>query len=168
MKFNITSISKEDGGSLEIEDSGRIDMLDAQAFDFIGPVSVKGTLTNIGGNIRADVDVYAEYSTQCGRCLSDVKGIVEFKLSETFAFIDRDDTIVDAEQYYPIEGEWLELDKAVTDGIIVTLPLAVLCSEDCRGLCVNCGANLNEGECFCSNDDMNPAMEKLKNYFNDN
>ena len=43
----------------------------------------------------------------------------------------------------------VDLTKAVTDRILLDLPMAFLCREDCKGLCPVCGADLNEGDCGC-------------------
>jgi uncharacterized protein len=45
------------------------------------------------------------------------------------------------------------------------LPMSVLCRDDCAGLCPRCGADLNEGSCDCTDDEMDPrwaALEALR------
>ena len=53
------------------------------------------------------------------------------------------------EDTYPLEGDQLDLRPLVRDALLLELPLAPLCREDCRGLCAECGADLNLGPCQC-------------------
>ena len=56
------------------------------------------------------------------------------------------------EDQYTYTGHVLELDDAVRTAILLELPSRILCKEDCRGLCAQCGANLNVNACSCQKD----------------
>lgn len=63
-------------------------------------------------------------------------------------------------------GDELDLNALLREQILLTLPLKPLCREDCRGLCRQCGANLNRELCSCTVPKLNTsfaALEKLKN-----
>ncbi len=47
----------------------------------------------------------------------------------------------------------IEIDKFITSFILASFPSKVLCREDCKGLCPRCGANLNDGDCGCKNEE---------------
>ena len=51
------------------------------------------------------------------------------------------------------------------NNILLTLPIKRLCKEDCKGLCQQCGNNLNLSTCQCDNDDIDPRLAKLKDLF---
>jgi uncharacterized metal-binding protein YceD (DUF177 family) len=53
------------------------------------------------------------------------------------------------EETYPLVGDQLDLRPLVRDALLLELPLAPLCREDCRGLCAQCGTDLNSGPCEC-------------------
>ena len=53
------------------------------------------------------------------------------------------------EDTYPLEGDQLDLRPLVRDALLLEPPLAPLCRDDCRGLCADCGADLNLGPCQC-------------------
>jgi len=53
------------------------------------------------------------------------------------------------EELYPIVDETIDLGPLARDAVVLELPMAPLCREDCAGLCVQCGANRNEGDCGC-------------------
>jgi uncharacterized protein len=53
------------------------------------------------------------------------------------------------EETYPLGHDILDLAPIVHDACILSLPLAPLCTEECRGICPACGANRNLEECSC-------------------
>jgi uncharacterized protein len=61
-----------------------------------------------------------------------------------------------------LERDRLSLDELIQEQIYLALPMKFLCRADCRGLCVNCGADLNEVECGCPGETMDPRWAKLK------
>ena len=61
-----------------------------------------------------------------------------------------------------LENEYLQLDEMIQEQIYLALPMKLLCRQDCKGLCVHCGADLNEVECGCPVDDVDPRWAKLK------
>jgi uncharacterized protein len=58
-----------------------------------------------------------------------------------------------------------DVDKLVYSEVLIDVPLRVLCSEDCRGLCYKCGANLNRGECGCDRVQLDPRMSVIQDIF---
>ncbi len=54
------------------------------------------------------------------------------------------------EDAYPMTGNDLDLEPMARDAVLLELPLAPLCAPDCRGLCPQCGANRNLGDCECA------------------
>ena len=63
------------------------------------------------------------------------------------------------------ENDRLDLDEIVENNIISMLPIKRLCNEDCKGLCHQCGINLNHNTCKCEIEDVDPRLAKLKNCF---
>ncbi len=53
------------------------------------------------------------------------------------------------EDFYPIDLDAIDLAPLVRDAVVLELPMAPLCKDDCAGLCIHCGANRNEGDCGC-------------------
>ena len=48
-----------------------------------------------------------------------------------------------------LDGTELDLDHVVTEAFVLAMDTKNLCSDDCKGLCAKCGANLNDGPCGC-------------------
>ncbi len=94
------------------------------------------------GGIQAEGSVRAPWEGICRRCTETVTGQLEIQVQERFG----DDA---DEDFYPIVDDTIDLAPLVRDAIVLELPMAPLCREDCAGLCPQCGANRNEGDCAC-------------------
>jgi uncharacterized protein len=70
-----------------------------------------------------------------------------------------DPETVDEEVY---DGKEIDLGEAIREQILLALPPAPLCREDCKGLCATCGKDLNEGECGCDRAVHDPRWDALK------
>jgi uncharacterized protein len=67
---------------------------------------------------------------------------------------------VDAE---PFDGKTIDLDPIVREQLLLALPVAVVCREDCKGLCAACGQDLNESDCGHGGQrELDPRLAKLK------
>jgi uncharacterized protein len=106
----------------------------------------------------------AVVSLECARCLKEITCPVETGFSFTLregrgpADEDSDENLV---FFDPREDE-VDIAQLVIDEISVEIPMQPLCKEDCEGLCVECGANLNEKKCSCRAETVNPAWDALK------
>jgi len=117
------------------------------------------------GDVTVDGELLCSVLFPCSRCLSPV----ELKISprvhlvlspEVNIGVDADcKTGTDYETY---SGEQIDLGDYMREVIARDLPLKVLCAEQCRGLCSECGANLNETQCGCGSDWVDPRFEALK------
>ena len=65
-----------------------------------------------------------------------------------------------------IDGYNLDVDKLVFGEILISMPGKTLCKEDCKGICLICGANLNKGECGCDRNILDPRMSVFKDILN--
>ena len=105
----------------------------------------------------------AEVTIECARCLEPFKQ----KLINDTDFIatpyKQDGGITDDEDrtYYDANLR-ADLWEIVRQTVILALPLKPLCREDCRGLCPQCGTNLNEKKCKCIVNEIDPRLEPLK------
>jgi uncharacterized protein len=81
---------------------------------------------------------------ECGRCLDPVASSVEVDLQELYAYPGSETTEDEAGR---LVGDLLDLEPALRDAVVLALPLAPLCRDDCGGLCVVCGARRDDGDC---------------------
>lgn len=128
---------------------------------FIGPVNIKGTAENTGGAVNIEAEGKVTVTMPCDRCVKDVDIELNFTMEETY--VASGNASENDESY---SGSSVCLDGAVKKSILSSLPMKVLCSEDCKGLCPQCGKDLNTGECGCKTDYIDPRFESLRSLFN--
>ncbi|MEO7430093.1 MAG: YceD family protein [Acidimicrobiales bacterium] len=90
-------------------------------------VVVDGVLEAIEGAVTISGRVTAPWVGECRRCLDPVTGVLEATLSEIFEVHP-----IEGETY-PLEGDEVDLERVVRDAVLLSLPLAPLCREDCPG-----------------------------------
>lgn len=164
MKINVAEISRIRGASKDISiEEPILDLIDRQKeYAFEKPVVFNGSITNIGGALKLEGLLKVQYTASCSRCLKPVSGEIKIDISEDFIESETQEDI----DIYTFQGYYIELDRALCDNIILSLPVKLLCSEDCKGICHKCGKNLNEVQCDCEHTVINPKLEVLKNFYN--
>jgi uncharacterized protein len=105
-----------------------------------GGVALDLTVTRVGRRLTLGGDAVAVVRGPCQRCLADAA--LEVPVHCVDYVNDGQSDAGDDEPY--VRGYVLDLERWVRDALAEELPSQILCSEDCRGLCVECGANLNE------------------------
>jgi len=111
--------------------------------------------------------VAARMVLECARCL--VKFETELTGPTDFIVCSAEDVARysdgDNENYVRFLGNELRADivEPVRQALVLALSMKPLCSEDCRGLCASCGANLNERTCDCKKETIDPRWDGLKN-----
>jgi uncharacterized protein len=143
---------------LKFEHQYKADELDLSQFEFSlpQPPRVTGRVTNIAQELRVQGSLQATLSAECDRCLEPVTLPVanDFDLyylpadaqadkSGETELLERD---LDFSFY---ENERIDLDELVLEQLELSLPIRILCQEDCKGLCAQCGTNLNVESCDC-------------------
>jgi uncharacterized protein len=109
------------------------------------PVSLRLRLESVMEGVLVSGDVEAPVVGSCARCLEPVEDTIELDLQELFAYAgSTTESTSEEDEVRRIEGEVLDLEPMVRDAIVLALPLAPVCSDDCRGLCVDCGQRLND------------------------
>lgn len=96
----------------------------------------------------------------CARCLRPFADAVDLEVCELFyAAGQRPPGDDDA---YEVSGTDIELETLLRDALVLALPLNPVCAPGCRGLCARCGADLNAGQCGCSESDTDPRWAPLE------
>ncbi len=130
-----------------------VEELDAKEIDvefsdlqYLGKIKVDGTVEKSMSMVTFKATLNRNVRHSCARCLSEVdeslSGPVEFNYDASN--IEEIDTLPD-----------------IRDELILSHPDRFLCKEDCKGLCPNCGTNLNTSKCKCSVNPSQNAFSKL-------
>jgi len=108
-------------------------------------VHVALRLESFIGGLWAKGLISAPWHGICRRCSTPVLGVLEVAVRERFV----DERGPGDEETYLVESDFVDLAPMVRDAILLDLPLAPLCREDCQGLCPYCGIDRNEASCDC-------------------
>ena len=132
--------------------------LDTREYDFESeePLLVDGRATRAGQDVRLRGEIKAGISAPCDRCLNEVtiRAEIPFDLFYTPADAARDQggerELFERDLDFAVyENDQIDLDEMILEQLELSLPSRVLCREDCRGLCPQCGADLNAEQCQC-------------------
>lgn len=108
-------------------------------------VQVSGTIESAHPGLMVKAHIEAPWEGECVRCLERAQGMILSDARELFLEVASDE-----EDTYLFTGETLDLSEMVRDALVLDLPPVPVCSAQCQGLCVTCGANLNLGGCECA------------------
>ncbi len=164
MKVDISSIREARGGSVAFQGEHTIDLSGVELdVELNQPVSVRGNVTNTGDGFLVQGEISYTYRTNCNRCLESISGSGSVELTEQFALYAPLET---DESCYLFQGDLIDLCDCLREQVFLSLPMKYTCKDDCRGLCSQCGQNLNYQDCNCHNDNFNPQFNKLKSLLN--
>ena len=145
---------------------GSIDFRSAEIKQ-IEPLEVMATAELLASQIRIEGNLETKIELVCARCLEPVVEEVSRTFDLFYAPVPKvekptiDQLKDDETEIGFYKGEGLFLADVLREQLLLALPLKVICQSDCRGLCPNCGANLNHEECRCETHATDPRMAPL-------
>lgn len=159
MILELKNIFMVEGNSLDFD--YQIDLssyeYDKGFFPFVNPIKVKGRVYNHIGVVNLSANIEFSFKTVCDRCANDIMD--EYSVPLNIILVkelndeNNDDFII-------VQDDRINLDELVLDSILLNLPSKHLCNAECKGLCPQCGKNLNDGKCSCKVVD--PRLEALR------
>lgn len=148
MRFSIKTILNAPGKTLPFQFT-----MDLSQVDFGGryparqPVSVEGEVVNTAGILELFLTARTTLECVCDRCGK------EFHRGKEVSFrclLAQEKQNEENEEIVLLEdGEFVDLEDLARTAFILGMDTKILCSEDCKGLCPRCGADLNLGPCSC-------------------
>ena len=147
MRPDLRPILRTPGASLPFQFQ-----LDLSGMDFYGarpfahPVRVSGAVRNMAGALSLEGTAETTLELVCDRCLKpfsqDLALPVSTLLAEELEDEENDEIVL-------LQDGAADLDEIFTTALVLSMDAKHLCSEDCKGLCPTCGADLNLGPCQC-------------------
>lgn len=101
-------------------------------------IEVDLRLESIHEGVLATGEVFTKAASLCSRCLEPLELAVEVDFQELFAYS------LEQEDDFLVQDEKIDLEQAITDAVVLSLPFKPVCSEDCLGLCSECGMKMAE------------------------
>lgn len=150
MQIDIADIYKSPFGSETETDikikSGKFD----QEIELYAPLMGKVKILRLEDGLLANFSINATLKFLCFRCASDFMKKVSLNFNQKYVFTDtKEKAIIDkASEEVPIglAGK-IDLWPVIRQEILLFLPMKILCKKSCKGICQNCGQNLNQKKC---------------------
>jgi uncharacterized protein len=137
-----------------------LDYPDVYAEDIVlRPLQGQITATRTSEGIYISGWLKSKFPVECTRCLEPAEQSVHIKLDDLFFSPPH---LAPAGEHVVGENGFIDLAPLIRELSILALPIQPLCQPDCQGLCQECGQNLNEGDCDCQDDDIDPRLAKLR------
>ena len=163
------------GMRIELKKVGEIPLEIEKTFEYSdeyidAPVLLTGTIEKHANSYRLSAVIKGTYNLKCSLCLKPFKRAFEIPLELIF----QKRKMRDEKEYELTDSEmdivwydepFIELLDFVKSEIVLNRPYKAVCSDNCKGLCPVCGADLNEGDCGCNKeiiDDRLSVLAKLK------
>ena len=178
MRFRIDAI--KDGGlvlesSIASQDLPMLaEIVSSGDCEFLAPVQVALRAQRVGELIEVGGSVATAVRLQCGGCLRDYDEVLQSRFDLTYArelpAIEDDNSgeavELTAEDLGIIlfHGEEINLSEAIQEQVAMALPVRRRCQADCKGLCSQCGADLNEKDCGCARGNVSLKFSALKEF----
>ncbi len=135
-----------------------------------GAMHVAGHAAKKRDQVRVTGKLEGAVKVQCDRCLHPVASPLqtEFDVAYAPAFVLDEAEADEVKELHDedlilafYEGDQLDVDELVREQVLLALPMRLLCREDCKGLCLACGADLNRDLCACAQPEVDPRWSAL-------
>lgn len=151
----------------------------------VAPAPGSVRLTKVGPDVLIKGAYQLTVQTDCKRCAEDtelnlpVQFTVNLVPAKKVYVAEEDDSAdlkddlgskeagtfgLDAADQETFDGRTIDLDPILREQVLLALPMDAVCREDCKGLCPQCGQNLNEKKCGCDPKVIDPRLAALKNF----
>jgi uncharacterized protein len=147
------------------------DLAHTDGVTFIAPLQGSLTVTPIRGMVELAGRLRSRISTVCSRCLTSMDHDLDTRFHlmyarrpgvEAPASVQKEIELTTEDVGLMLfEGETIDLRQGIYEELLAALPLKPLCREECRGICPNCGNDLNREDCRCAQTDVDPRLAKL-------
>lgn len=127
----------------------------------IGSCSVVGRISADSDILLLNAEIKVDLEMICSRCLDTFIYPIDIDIEERFTT----DSKSEDEEAVVVLDDVLDISEVVETSIISTLPIKRVCKDDCKGLCQECGCNLNFNTCSCNKEDVDIRFEALKGFF---
>jgi len=121
-------------------------------------------LTSVSEGVYISGNVRGSLVGECGRCLNEINTSFDVHLAELYAYADSTtEETTDEDEVGRMHGDLIDLEPAVRDAVVLTLPTTPLCRPDCPGLCPDCGVHFDDLPADHSHEDVDPRWAALRN-----
>ncbi|WP_347487900.1 YceD family protein [Desulfoscipio sp. XC116] len=163
--LDVEQLKKANGERQRVVFTGELPALQVEdsEFVFVEPARFDLILTNVGSsaiNVEGKLQVFLK--VPCSRCLQDFVLNLNPLFSETYYEKNQPAPKGKNDEWVAYSGDRIDITPEVLGTVLMNLPMRFICHEQCRGLCPVCGVDLNQKQCNCVQNDLDPRLAKLK------
>lgn len=136
IKFSVARLEKEPISLSGSEAPAFLDLPEGDVYEVVSDVTYDLQVNKVSGGALVSGSCRVTIAGTCGRCLSAVEQEVE--ADGISLFFDLDEV-----------GDEVDISEDIRSELLLELPMILLCDEACRGLCPECGCDLNRETCSC-------------------
>ncbi|MGD2037413.1 MAG: DUF177 domain-containing protein [Desulfobacterales bacterium] len=161
----------------EFEEDPRVfpiiaEMVKKRECEFLKPLTIRLKAFRVRELFEVQGTFWTSVRQPCSRCLKDFDSplMSDFELTYTKEIPDMMDVFEDEEielraeeigMFY-FKGEEINLEHGIQEQVVMALPLQPICNDNCKGLCSQCGSDLNRGDCGCTRESAPNKFAVLK------
>ena len=148
MKINISQIPPE---GLEINEDQDITLLGLRTADvnFVSPLAISCKANKFDNILNVKGAFQARVKFRCSRCSENFSSEIKGEFERSYPLTTKDT---------------LDITDGIREEVILAYPLVLLCKKGCKGLCPQCGQNLNKAKCSCKIENDDERLDKLKEW----
>ena len=165
MQIHLSDISSSEGMRIQKTAEFGMDTITFQSgsFPVLAKEPIELTITNTGDR---NLEIRGTGKIPCDRCLEEVSTEIPLEIERKLDMkLTDEDRVNDLDESSYLTGMDLDVDQLVYLEVLMSWPLKVLCREDCKGICSQCGKNLNDGPCGCVEEPKDPRMAAISDIF---
>jgi uncharacterized protein len=137
---------------------------------FFDTVFVSVSLEKNSSQLVLSAIIEAKGKFRCDRCLEEFETTLRPKLRSVYVWNETESSEMSEEDIHVLgrSDNVIDLSDDVKECLLLAIPLKVVCKEDCAGLCLSCGKNLNMmrfGQCDCRPKEIDPRWNRLGDIF---
>ena len=164
MQIHLSDISSSEGMRIQKTVEFGMDTITFQSgsFPVLAKEPIELTITNTGDR---NLEIRGTGKITVG-CLEEVSTEIPLEIERKLDMkLTDEDRVNDLDESSYLTGMDLDVDQLVYLEVLMSWPLKVLCREDCKGICSQCGKNLNDGPCGCVEEPKDPRMAAISDIF---
>jgi len=133
---------------------------------FREPMNVKLAIQKVNEEYYCQGDAVVKVEVECSRCLEmfnlelagELNFVIKTERGKPVLSSDANEEVIYVKSHEPV----VELNEPIRQALLLSLPIKPICFPECKGLCPNCGVNLNEENCSCTGKDVEERWEGLR------
>nr|WP_296155638.1 DUF177 domain-containing protein [uncultured Blautia sp.] len=169
MQIHLSDIADSEGKKIQITSELELEKISFQLGEFpiLQKSPVELTIINTGDRVlELEGQGNVTVGIPCDRCLEEVSVEIPYSIKRKLDMKQSDcDRVKNLDENDYLTGMDLDVDRLVYLEVLMSWPLKVLCKDDCKGICSQCGKNLNEGSCECAEEPKDPRMAAISDIF---